>query len=121
MKGQVEIVGLAQLQAALKLADREAYDGIRSDLKTAGELVAADARSRLMPKYPPSASTIRGRAKGASTAVAEQTRRRTTGQHPFWGTYQMTRDLMPALDAKSPEVVAVMEHTLDRVADHFNA
>lgn len=44
---------------------------------------------------------IRVRARGVAV---EQSLRRTTGEHPFFGTLQMEQALVPALEREGPGV-----------------
>lgn len=106
--------GLRELDRAFREVDREASRELRAELKDAAEVVAADARRRLEPISPSSAASIKSRARAAG-AFVEQSKRRTTGQHPEFGRLQMERAFLPAVDANEPEVVRRVEAALERV------
>lgn len=89
---------------------------LREELKKAADIVAKDASPRLARLQPVSAAGIKGKLKGGSTAVAQQTLRRTTGKRGDWGATQMRVALEPALVAKEGEVVRHVEGAIDHLA-----
>lgn len=115
MRQAVRVEGLRELQRALRAADAELARELNRELRRAADIVAQDARGRFAQYDARSAAGFRGRVKGGGRAVAEQRRRRTTGQHPEYGALQMTRALLPALAAKRPQVERSVEQMLDGV------
>jgi hypothetical protein len=55
---------------------------------------------------------FRTRVRGGSVFV-EQSRGRTTGEHPEFGVLQMERALLPALSGREDEVTRSLEDMLD--------
>jgi hypothetical protein len=43
----------------------------------------------------------------------EQRRRKTTGQHPEFGSLQMRRALLPAMREEEPQVLEALENMLE--------
>lgn len=104
----LRVEGLRELDKAWRAADKELAKEMRARLREVGEIVAREARARLAPLSEASASSIVPRAR-ANGAFAEQKRRRTTGKRPDWGSRQMSRAFVPALEAKQDEVVEAYE------------
>ncbi|SRR6266542_2855584 len=115
MLGTVRIKGIREFQRALDHADRELGKQLRRELYDAAKIVASDARARFSGIDASSAMGMRPRVRGRGMAVVEQSRRRTTGQHPQFGALQMRRALLPALVSKRGEV----EHRVEVMLDHL--
>ena len=103
---------------AARLAGKEANRETRAALKESGEIVREEWEILMRPIYEPSARTLRTRVRQRGVSV-EQTRRKTTGQHPEFGALQMRRGVS-ALEDKEGEVVKSAEKAVDRIADHFD-
>lgn len=98
------VEGLRELERGLRATDKDAAKALRGELREAGKVVALEARRRHVSVSPKSAMGIRPRVRSGLVVYAEQSRRRTTGQHPEFGTVVMQGALLPARDAKAPEV-----------------
>lgn len=112
----VRVSGLRQLNRAFREVDKALAKELRDELRDAAGIVAEDARSRFQSISPSSAAGFKPRARAAG-AFVEQSKRRTTGKRPDFGALQMTRALLPALEAKEGEVIDRVEQMLDRVGD----
>ena len=112
----VRVEGLRELQRALRNYDKELGKELRKELKAAAEIVADQARSLFSGINPASAAGFKPRARGAS-AFVEQSKRRTTGQHPSFGALQMRMALLPVLVSKEPYVINHLEGMLDRLGN----
>jgi hypothetical protein len=112
----VRVKGLRDLQRDLRKVSKGLSKELREGLLTAGRIVERDASGRLMPINASSASGLRTYARTRGVSV-EQSRRRTTGQHPEFGALQMRRALLPALESKENEVVSRVEDVLDGLFD----
>jgi len=112
----VRLRGLDDLQRAFsKMSPGDLRKELNRELIEVGKIVAEDARSRFAGISASSAAGFRPRTRGFGSAVVEQRRRRTTGQHPQFGALQMRRALLPALFSKEGEVVKGLEDMLDRL------
>src|SRR3954468_2451228 len=117
--GTLAVAGYTDLLRALKTADRETRLGVRATLRHAGDATRAAATSRLAAVDTRSAAGYKVRVRQRGVAV-EQSLRKTTGQHPEWGAYQMRHALLPALHDTEEETNRRMEAALDLVCAHFN-
>lgn len=113
--GAIRVEGLRELERALKASDKDAAKGLRKELREAAKVVALDARGKFAGVDGYSAMGIRPRVRAGLVAVAEQSRKRTTGKHPDYGALQMRTALVPALWDKRPEVEKRIEKMLDTV------
>jgi hypothetical protein len=109
----VRLKGLPQLHRALKAVDGDLAKQLDHELKAAAELVAGQARMLFGHISARSAAGFRPRTRGFGRAVVAQSRRRTTGQRPDFGSLQMRRALLPALADKHDDVEHAIEHMLD--------
>lgn len=112
----VRVKGLREFMRATARAEKETKKRIRDKLKEAGDVVREDAALRLRHYDARSASKLVVRPKVRGIFV-EQSLRKTTGLRPDWGALQMTRALVPALDAKSGELERRLEKAVDELAD----
>ena len=90
-------------------------DELREGLKKAAEPVRQEAAA-LFQRYDARSAAgyrVAVRARGVSV---EQSRRRTTGQHPEFGALQMRRALLPALASREEQVLRGVENVLDDLA-----
>jgi hypothetical protein len=112
------IFGPRGMLRACDRAGKESKREGRNAFKEAGDIVRVEATHRFQPIDARSAAGYRTRVRQRGVAV-EQSLRRTTGEHPEFGSLQMRRALIPALDARSDRVERELEHAIDKVADHF--
>ena len=115
---QARVKGLREFQRALARCDKESAKQVRDRLRAVGEKVRAGASERLMPISPRSAATYRVVVRQRGVAV-EQSRRRTTGKRPDFGTLQLTRAMVPALEANEQETMDELERALDEIEAIF--
>ena len=113
----VRVQGLRELDRALKQSDAGLRKMMRADLKEAARPVSDEAQQRLgrIRASARTTSGIRPRVRSAGVVVVEQSRRKTTGKRGDWGAYQMRAILIPALAARTGEVVHRLETMLDRL------
>jgi hypothetical protein len=112
--GTVRVRGLRELHRDFKKMSKELGKEVDAELKKAAEPVRDDARSRFSGYSARSAAGYRVRSRGFGTVVVEQSRRKTTGQRPDFGSLQMRRALLPALHSKSDEVSSRIDRMLGR-------
>lgn len=114
--GSVKVKGLRELQRDFRAISKEASKEVRESLREAAEPVRQEAQSLFSGVDARSAAGYKVRVRQRGVAV-EQSRRRTTGQHPEYGALQMRRALLPALESRENDVVEGIEKALDRLAD----
>src|SRR3954469_6179122 len=119
MAGTLAVDGYTELLRGLKTADRETRLGVRATLRHAGDATRAAATNRLSAVDTRSAAGYKVRVRQRGVAV-EQSLKRTTGQHPEWGAYQMRHALLPAAADNAEETDRRMAAPLDLVCAHFN-
>lgn len=110
--------GYREFLRACARAEPETRREVRNALRQAGEVVRRDAQQRMSPIDQGSALGYKTRVRQRGIAV-EQSRRKTTGQHPEFGSLQMRRALLPALMSNQDELERELEHAIDVIADHF--
>jgi hypothetical protein len=110
--------GYSEFLRACKDAPKETQKQVRETFRTVGRSVERGAATRIAPYNARTAAGYKTRVRARGIAV-EQTRRKTTGQHPEWGGYQMRHALMPALEANETELVRDLEDAMGDVARHF--
>ena len=114
--GSVKVKGLRELRREFKRVSKDADKEVRDGLKQAAAPVREEA-ANLFERYDArSAAGYRVSVRGRVVTV-QQSRRRTTGQHPEFGALQMRRALIPALQRREDEVVEGVERVLDQLAD----
>ena len=118
-KQTLAVHGYRDLMRGLQVADRDTKKEIRAEFRKVGDTVRTDASSRLSEKDTRSAAGFKTRVRQRGIAV-EQSLRKTTGQHPEWGSYQMRHALLPSLMENQRDLEHDLEHALDHVADKFN-
>ena len=114
----IRIHGLRELQRAAQRAGKEARKEVRAALRDAAEPVRRDATARFAVVDARSAAGYRVAVRQRGVAV-EQRLRKTTGKRPDYGSLQMTRALLPALQANAELIEREAEKAVDRIADHF--
>lgn len=114
----LRVKGLREFMRAASLADRESRKEVRSAFREVGEVVRDEWADRFERIDAGSAGGLRTRVRARGVSV-EQSRRRTTGLRPDYGSLQMRYGL-GALAAREDDVENVLEDAIDRVADHFD-
>lgn len=117
--GTLAVSGYQDLLRGLKTADRETRLSVRATLRHAGDATRAAAATRLAAVDSRSATGYKVRVRQRGVAV-EQSLKKTTGQHPEWGAYQMRHALLPAAADNAEETDRRMAAALDLVCAHFN-
>lgn len=120
MAETVRVRGYKQFQTALKAADKEGKRLIRARLRKVGDLVKVDARSRFAPVNARTAAGFRTIVRQRGISV-EQTKRKTTGQHPEFGALQMRRALIPALEDNRDVALHELNAAAEDIADIVRA
>lgn len=115
----LRVRGYREFVRATNRAGLDARRAVRANFRQVGEPVRADAQRRFA-KYSQRSATSFRVAVLVSGIRVEQGLRKTTGKRPDYGALQMRKALLPALQAKAPEVERAMEHAIDQVADHFD-
>lgn len=116
----LKVEGYRELVRAFALCDAAQRKELRATLRWAGDVVRQGAVERLSPVDTRSAAGYKVRVRQRGVAV-EQSLRKTTGQHPEWGSYQMRHALLPSLQANEEKTNQRMERALDLIAARFNA
>jgi hypothetical protein len=112
--GTIQVKGIRDLLRAFQAYDAALLKKLREELRDTGRLVQADAYSRFSSVSPKSAAGFKVRVRQRGVSV-EQSLRRTTGLHPEFGSLQMRKALLPALESKQPLVMERLELMLDRL------
>ena len=115
----LRVKGLGGLVKAADAADKETKKQVRDRLRQVAEPVRAAAASKLARYDARSASRLGISVRRAGTISVEQRLRRTTGARPQFGSLQMTKALMPALDENADMIERSFEDALDDIADVF--
>jgi hypothetical protein len=111
----IKITNLRQFHRALKDYDEDLKRELEQELKDAADIVRTDARRRFSTIDVRSAAGFRPRVKGFGRVLVEQSRRRSTGQRPDFGSLQMRRALIPAVYDNRERVMDAVENMLDRI------
>ena len=120
--------GLADLQRALKTADKNVRLGVRRELRQVAEPVRADAQELAAAEIRnigPAWSRMRTGVTRRVVYVAPRQRSRASRTNPRLRRPNLAGLLMgqamePALQRHQPQIEREMEQMLDRVADQFN-
>ena len=119
---QVEVVGLREVQSALRALDNSFARELTPLNRKAAQVVATEATSRVPVRS--------GRLKASIRATAQQRQgevkagRATVpyaGPIEFgWAAHNITAQpfLFPALDAKKEDVIELYEHLIRQLVDH---
>lgn len=99
---------------------KEIQKDVRVALATAGEEVRkeSDALTSRELRSPKSGHGYRVRVRNTGVFV-EQSLRKTTGLRPKWGSTQMSRSLIPALEDNEDKTEVFMEKAMEEVAGFF--
>lgn len=119
----IKVHGLADLNRALKLADKETRLGVRAAQRALAEPVRIEAQSRaarLIPNIGVPWAQMRTGITTKVVYVAPKQRRKRGSKRPNLGTLLMDRAMEPALEQNRHRFEADIEHMLDRMAGHFN-
>jgi hypothetical protein len=114
----VRILGYREFLRACDRAEKETKRYVRGSFREVGDIVRLDASAMLAPVSSRSAAGYRTRVRQRGVVV-EQSLRKTTGQHPEWGAYQMRHALLPSMTRNEERVIGAMDHAIDQVCDHF--
>src|SRR5262245_5952414 len=112
----VYVDGYKQMVKASALADRALKKEMRDTFRKVGEPVAADAAMLIGRKDPRSAAKVKIRVRQRGVIV-EQSLRRTTGNHPEWGRWQMRHAFLPAQTNHAADSYRALEQALNHVCD----
>lgn len=116
-KSTIRVRGYREFMRAARKSEKETRDVIKGRLGKAAEPVRDEAKRDFERYDTRSASGFRVRVWGRGYGVfVEQSRRRTTGQHPEYGRLQMNT-LYDALDKKSSQVERELEKGVDELVD----
>lgn len=122
MQQQVLVVrGYKELLQASKDAERATRLEVRHAFRDVGELVRVKAAHRLSSYSSKSASGLKVRVRQRGIAV-EQSLPKTDGPRARknYGSLQMRKALLPALDSSEEQIQVAFEDALDKVALIFN-
>ncbi len=129
MAGTIVVTGFKELVQATSYLIPAEKAATRDALESVGEIVrlqgARDLVAYKQSKYDRpqdavrSASSFRVRVRQRGVEV-EQSLRKTTGVHPYWGAAQMKHGLIPALYDSEDAITAEFELALDKVTTAFN-
>lgn len=114
----VRVRGYRETMRALARADKESRRAVQGEFRRVGEIVTKEWAFRFRDVDAKSAAGLRTRVRQGGVS-AEQSKRRTTGQHPEFGAMQMRYGARVLADKES-EIVEGFDDALDRVADHFD-
>lgn len=117
-KQTLRVSGYREFLIACDSAGKETKRYVRGTFREVGDIVRTDASRLLSPVSSRSAAGYRTRVRRTGVVV-EQSLRKTTGQHPEWGRFQMRRALVPSMAANEERVVGAMDRAIDTVCDHF--
>ena len=114
----IVVKGYKEFLKAAKNAGTATNREVRAAFRRSGEIVRADAAQHIGARYSTrSAAGLKVRVRQRGIAV-EQSLKKTTGQHPQYGSLQM-RVLLGALYGNEAKVEAEFEHALDEVKRVF--
>lgn len=112
----VRVTGLREFQRLMKNADKETRKQLRGIFRETGEAVRVAAQSKFERIDADSAAGYRVVVRQRGVSV-EQSRRRTTGKHPQYGSLQMRVALEPSLAEKRTETIRLFERAIDKIID----
>lgn len=117
-KQTAHVKGYREFLRACDRAGKDTKREVRATFRKVGDIVKVDARHRYRAVDAHSAMGLRTVVRQRGVSV-EQSLRKTTGQHPEWGKWQMRHALLPALDAEEANVDRALEQAINKVADRF--
>lgn len=117
MNAGVKVHGLREVNAAFGKIDKKLRAELGNDLKEAAAPVVKETRRIESGRWRgASLGTIRAKRSGLRVFV-EQSQKKTTGQHPEFGSLQMREALIPALKDQTPQVFREVDQVLNRYAN----
>ena len=117
-KSTIRVKGLREFSRAATKAEKSTKNVIREKLGEAAVPVRDEARRNFERYDVASASGFKIRVWGRGYGVfVEQSKRKKTGRRPDYGSLQMRKALLPALESRSNEVERKLEEGLDELAD----
>lgn len=117
-KETIRVKGFREFLKACQHAPKDTKRFVRDAFRQVGEQVRSDAADRFKTIDSRSAAGYKTRVRQRGVAV-EQSIRKTTGLHPEYGSLQMRRALIPALQSNADDTTRAMEDAMEKVADHF--
>lgn len=114
--GTVRVKGLREAQAAFRKYDKQLGKDLRNELKTAAKPVVETVKTKLA-RFQGVSMNIAPRATGRSVFVRQQAKK-VTGQRGDFGSLQMRKAFIPALEERSGDVARELEQALDRFANN---
>jgi hypothetical protein len=114
----VAVRGLTELIRDFKNLDKPVKARLRQALRDVGDVVKQDAATRFSQTDSRSAAGFKTRVRQRGIAV-EQSIKKTTGQHPEYGSLQMRKALLPALMSNEQDMHRELERALDRISREF--
>jgi hypothetical protein len=118
MPDQFVVTGLSELLKASKAAGSATNKEVRTAFREAGDIVRVDAVPRLAKSSTKSAAGFKTRVRQRGVAV-EQSLLKTTGKRPDWGSLQMRKALLPAVEKTWPELEAEFVKAVDKTIAIF--
>jgi hypothetical protein len=112
---QIRIKDADKVLRAFKKVRRELPKELVRELRSLGREVQADAAARFAPINAESAAGFSTSVSKLGRVRVQQRKRKTTGDHPEYGRAQMTKALIPALNAKRGHVEKGLEDLIERV------
>lgn len=92
---------------------------LRVELREIGGNVASEATKLFSEIDEYTAKGFKARVRPAGVLVVENTRRKTTGEHPEYGALMMRKALLPARSIKMEETTERFELAMDRTFSHL--
>jgi hypothetical protein len=117
-KQGIQLDGYREFLKACDRGEKESKKEVRDTFREVGDIVKVDWSAQLARFGATTATGLRTRVRQRGVEV-EQSRRKTTGQHPEFGRHQQ-RIGEAVLAADADRVNREMDQALDRVADHFD-
>lgn len=112
----IRLVGFKDYMRDTAKAEKDTKKVVNKRLAVAGEIVREEGARRFVDINPKSASKFRVSVRQTGIYV-QQGLRKTTGLRSDYGSLQMTRALLPALQEKEGEVRGEMVKAADELAD----
>jgi hypothetical protein len=115
----LRVTNLKEIRKAFRRLDADTKKQLQRELKLVAEPVAETARQLAGRFGLYTASGIRARSS-VGVAYVQQSRRKTTGQHPQFGALQMRQVLLPAVRQHERQILEDVNQVLERLARDFN-
>lgn len=111
----IRVHGLREFQRDIRHAEKDTRREVREGLKRAGDPVRSEWRRTFAPIHAFSASKLRIRV-GVNGVFVDQPLRKTTGQHPEFGSLQQ-RHGERALERKAGDAERELAKSVNELAD----